>query len=58
MLKKELKTSLTIEVESELLDRVKLEAKRHGFTLRQLVEYGLKEALKELEMHVNNTKKK
>lgn len=49
-MKKELKAiekrSLTVEIESELLKRVKAKAKKERLKLRQIVEYFFKEFLK------------
>lgn len=36
-----IKRSLTVEIEEQLLEKVKAYAKKEGLTLRQIVEYGL-----------------
>ena len=41
------KQVLTVQIETELLKRIKLEAKRRKLTLRQIVEYGMSKFLEE-----------
>lgn len=41
-LKRREKKPITVQVEKELLDLVKFEARKGGFKLREVIEYGMK----------------
>ncbi len=40
-LKKEQKTPFTVEIEAELLEKVKIKAKQNGLKIRQVIEHYL-----------------
>lgn len=57
MIKKDIKKMISVEIKEELHEELKKAVELDGFTIRQIIEYGLKLALDHLENHRNNLKK-
>lgn len=58
MLKKDFKKMISVEIKEELHEELKKAVDQDGFTIRQIIEYGLTLALKELSEHREKLKDK
>lgn len=58
MIKKDCKKMISVEIKEELHDELKKAVDLDGFTIRQIIEYGLNLALKELSEHREKQKNK
>lgn len=51
MIKKDIKKMISVEIKEELHEELKKAVDQDGFTIRQIIEYGLAKTLKELDEH-------
>jgi hypothetical protein len=51
------KASFSLEIEKDLLDKIRATAKRQNITIRQIVEYSLSNFLEQVEKEINHVKR-